>query len=47
MVTYNPVAEPTRHLIVNLAQSGGHLVGQSTGYDHDVGLSTSASQRWE
>ena len=27
-----------RHLIVDLAQGGGHLVGQGAGDDHDVGL---------
>lgn len=27
-----------RHLVVNLAKSGGHLVGESAGNDHDVGL---------
>lgn len=40
----------TRHLIVHLAKGGSHLVGQSTGDDHDVGLlgvgGTSEDGRW-
>ena len=27
-----------RHLVIDLAQGGGHFVGEGAGYDHDVGL---------
>ena len=32
------------HLIIDLAQGGGHLVGQGTGDDHDVGLTRGCTE---
>ena len=32
------------HLIVDLAEGGGHLVGEGTGNDHDIGLSGGGSE---
>ena len=33
-----------RHLIVDLTQRGSHFVGQSTGYDHHVGLARGGTE---
>jgi len=33
-----------RHLVVDLSESGSHLVGECAGYDHDVGLARAGAE---
>lgn len=40
--TDNPAR--VRHLIIDLAQSGGHLVGQGTSDNHNIGLTRGSTE---